>query len=101
MVKLDFAALIASSKIFAGSDPESIMISTELREKPVRLEVVIYKPPGDGPFPLLVVNHVSTGRGNNPALFTQTFSNPGPAARCSDRWRRVCGSSPQGEYSTC
>src|SRR5258708_4844231 len=43
MVKLDFAALIASSKIFAGSDPESIMISTKLREngKPVRLEVVI------------------------------------------------------------
>ena len=54
------------------------MISTKLREngKPVRLEVVIDKPPGDGPFPLLVVNHGSTGRGNNPALFTQTFSNP-------------------------
>jgi dienelactone hydrolase len=76
MVKLDLAALIASGKKFAGSDPESIMISTELREKPVRLEVVIYKPPGDGPFPLLVVNHGSTGRGNNPALFTQTFSSP-------------------------
>ncbi len=78
MVKRDFAALIASSKIFAGSDPESIMISTKLREngKPVRLEVVIDKPPGDGPFPLLVVNHGSTGPGNNPALFTQTFFYP-------------------------
>jgi len=78
MVKLDLAALIASDKIFGGSDPESIMIRTKLREngKPVRLEVVIYKPPGDRPFPLLVVNQGSTGRGNNPALFTQTFSNP-------------------------
>jgi dienelactone hydrolase len=74
MVKLDLAALIASGKKFA----ESIMISTKLRENgnPVRLEVVIEKPPGDGPFPLLVVNHGSTGRGNNPALFIQTYSNP-------------------------
>ena len=78
MVKLDLAALIASGKKFAGSDPESIMISTKLRENgnPVRLEVVIDKPPGDGPFPLLVVNHGSTGEGNDPTLFTQTFSNP-------------------------
>ena len=74
MVKVDLAALIASSEKFA----ESIMISTELREdgKPVRLEVVIAKPQGDGPFPLLVVNHGSTGQGTNPALFTETFSNP-------------------------
>jgi dienelactone hydrolase len=74
MVKVDLAALIASGEKFA----ESIMISTKLREngKPIRLEVVIHKPPGDGPFPLLVVNHGSTGRGNNPARFTQTFSNP-------------------------
>src|SRR5260370_34478785 len=68
MVKLDLAALIASGKIFAGSDPESIMISTKLREngKPLRLEVVIDKPPGDGPFPLLLVNHGSTGRPKKP-----------------------------------
>ena len=75
MVKSDLAALIASGVEFAESD---IMISTKLQEngKPVRLEVVIDKPPGDGPFPLLVVNHGSTGRGNNPALFTETSSNP-------------------------
>jgi len=74
MVKLDLAALIASGKKY----PESIMIGTKLRENgnPVRLEVVIDKPPGDGPFPLLVVNHGSTGAGTNPALFIQTFSNP-------------------------
>ena len=74
MEKVDLAALIASGKKFA----ESIMISTKLWEsgKPVRLEVVIDKPPGDGPFPLLVFNHGSTGQGNDPALFTQSFSNP-------------------------
>jgi dienelactone hydrolase len=75
MVKVDLAALIASGTKFAES---IIMLSTKLQEngKPVRLEVVIDKPPGEGPFPLLVVNHGSTGRGNNPALFTETFSNP-------------------------
>jgi dienelactone hydrolase len=73
MEKVDLAALIASGKEIA-----SIMINTELREngKPVRLEVVIDKPAGYGPFPLLVVNHGATGRGNNPALFTKTSSNP-------------------------
>jgi dienelactone hydrolase len=75
MVKADLAALIASGTKFSES---IIMIDTKLQEngKPVRLEVVIDKPPGDGPFPLLVVNHGSTGRGNNPALFTETSSNP-------------------------
>jgi len=53
------------------------MIETDLVElgKPVRLEVVIYKPPGDGPFPLAVINHGSTGRGDNPATFKHTFSD--------------------------
>ena len=52
------------------------MISTKLQEngKPIRLEVVIDKPAGDGPFPLLVVNHGSTGRGNNPARSAPTAS---------------------------
>lgn len=40
--------------------------------KPVRLEVVTFKPDGAGPFPLLLINHGSTGRGNDPALFRQT-----------------------------
>jgi dienelactone hydrolase len=75
MVKADLAALIASGVQFVESD---IMIGTKLEEdgKPVRLEVVIDKPPGEGSFPLLVVNHGSTGRGTNPALFTETSSDP-------------------------
>jgi dienelactone hydrolase len=49
-------------------------LDTALTEdgKPVRLEVVTFKPDGAGPFPLLLVNHGSTGRGSNPALFRQT-----------------------------
>ena len=53
-------------------------LSTTLQEggKPVRLEAVIKKPSGSGPFPLLVFNHGSTGRGTDPSLFTQTYASP-------------------------
>ena len=56
----------------------SEFLNTTLQEggKPVRLEVFIKKPPGNGPFPLLVFNHGSTGRGTDPNLFTQTYASP-------------------------
>ena len=52
-------------------------IPTALMEngKPVSLEVVIYKPAGRGPFPALMFNHGSTGNGDNPALFTSTYTS--------------------------
>jgi dienelactone hydrolase len=74
MTKFDFAALTAPGrKVFV--DPESTMIQTKLRENgtPIRLEVDIAKPAGNGPFPLVVINHGS-GRGNDPALIGQTFA---------------------------
>ena len=43
--------------------------------KPVTLEVVIYKPAGNGPFPALMFNHGSTGNGDNPALFISTYTS--------------------------
>lgn len=43
--------------------------------KPVTLEMVIYKPPGNGPFPTLMFNHGSTGNGDNPALFISTWTS--------------------------
>lgn len=43
--------------------------------KTVSLEVVIFRPVGKGPFPTVVFNHGSTGRGNNPAIFTKTYTN--------------------------
>ncbi len=39
----------------------------------VTLEVVLYRPLGTGPFPAVMFHHGSTGNGDNPALFTQTF----------------------------
>ena len=53
-------------------------ISTPFVEngKRVFLEVVIYKPPGDGPFPALMFNHGSTGNGDDAALFSSTWTSP-------------------------
>ena len=55
-----------------------VFLQTGLVEngKRVRLEAVVFRPAGTGPFPLAVVNHGSTGRGNDPRLFRQTFIAP-------------------------
>ena len=57
---------------------ERAFLKTDLIEngKPVRLEAIIFRPAGKGPFPLAVVNHGSTGRGSNPKLFRDTFTAP-------------------------
>ena len=59
----------------------STLLPTELLENgvPVRLEVVIFRPSGNGPFPLAVINHGSTGSGRDPALFTETWTDVGLA----------------------
>ena len=44
--------------------------------KPQTLEMVVYRPAGAGPFPTLVMNHGSTGSGDKPQLFTNTWTNP-------------------------
>lgn len=44
--------------------------------KPVRLEMVVHRPEGDGPFPTLVMNHGSTGIGNRPEWFGLTWVSP-------------------------
>jgi dienelactone hydrolase len=41
--------------------------------RPVELEVVLFTPPGAGPFPTVMFNHGSTGDGSDPSLFTVTF----------------------------
>ena len=40
------------------------------------LEMVVYRPPGKGPFPTLVFNHGSTGSGKQPEWFTLTWTSP-------------------------
>lgn len=70
-------ALMAYPAAAESTRGQSELVATGLVEdgKPVRLEVVTFKPSGQGPFPLAVINHGSTGRGNNPALFTRTWFN--------------------------
>jgi len=52
-------------------------IATELQENSttVELAVAIYAPAGDGPFPLALVHHGSTGEGNDPQAFDFFFAN--------------------------
>ena len=52
-------------------------ISTSLIESgnPVRLEVLIARPAGAGPFPTVIFNHGSTGRGDDPELFRRRWAN--------------------------
>lgn len=84
----------------------SQLISTSLMEdgKAIRLELLLRKPPGPGPFPTVVFNHGSTGRGDNPELFRRSWTSPAAAAYFVDRgWmiifpqRRGRGAS-EGRY---
>jgi dienelactone hydrolase len=44
------------------------------REAGVSLEIVVAKPAHDGPFPTIIFNHGSTGRGQNKAVYKRTIS---------------------------
>jgi dienelactone hydrolase len=41
----------------------------------IELEVVLFTPPGPGPFPTVMFNHGSTGNGSDPSLFTLTWTS--------------------------
>ncbi len=75
MTPADLAALTRPGAVVQWTRGRSELVPTRLVEDgmPIRHEVVIFKPPGEGPFPLAVINHGSTGRGTNPALFTETW----------------------------
>ena len=75
MIRADFSALTKPDAVVEWTRGKSEFLATDLIEdgKPVRLEAVIFKPNGAGPFPLAVINHGSTGGGRDPALFTQTW----------------------------
>lgn len=73
----NLADLRAGGKNINWSAGEQSFLATDLAEdgRPVKLETLVFKPEGTGPFPLAVVNHGSTGAGNDPTLFGQTWSN--------------------------
>lgn len=73
----DFAAMRAAPDVDWWSIGRAEMIETALREDdaPVRLNTVMYTPPGDGPFPLALVHHGSTGDGTDPAIADIVWTN--------------------------
>ena len=87
MMRADFVSLTKPGAVVDWIRGKSELLQTGLAEdgKLIRLEVVIFKPPGAGPFPLAVINHGSTGEGNNPALFTETWFDVGLADYLNDR----------------
>jgi dienelactone hydrolase len=52
---------------------QTVFLPVRLDGEPVRLEATIERPAGRSPFPLLVFNHGSTGRGNDPAAYRRTI----------------------------
>jgi dienelactone hydrolase len=75
--RFDMADLMRPAAGIAWTRPVEFL-DTSLQEdgRAVRLEVVIEKPTGEGPFPLLVFNHGSTGLGRDPATFRVTSWSP-------------------------
>jgi dienelactone hydrolase len=77
--QIDLAALTRGGVQlpWSSSNAEFLMLDTGLTEdgKPVRLEAVVYKPNGEGPFPLLVFNHGATLNGREPKRFRETWSS--------------------------
>jgi len=81
MSKVDIATLLTSGERVTWSKRQVEFLNTDLVEngRPVQLEVVLFKPEGEGPFPLVVFNHGSTGSGTLPERFTRTSWNFGLA----------------------
>jgi Serine aminopeptidase, S33 len=75
MSRTDLAVLARPDAVVAWSRGTSELLQTDLLEdgNPIRLETVIFNPPGPGPFPLAVFNHGSTGRNATPGVAKQTW----------------------------
>lgn len=75
LLRKELSAISTPAARVSWGSYQSQLLATNLREdgKAIRLEAVIYRPPGKGPFPLAVLNHGSTGRGDQPERFKDTF----------------------------
>ena len=78
LARMDLNRLIEPEATIPWTLGTSEYLVTDLIEdnKPIALESVIFKPPGKGPFPLVVVNHGSTGDGKKAAAAGQTWADP-------------------------
>lgn len=73
------AGVLARSNPAASMRKVRIPLNARAGKRNQTLEAVIFSPPGAGPFPTLVFNHGSTGKGSDPALFKLTDIEPSVA----------------------
>lgn len=71
------SALKQTDAEITWTNSETKMLPVQLFEddKQIQLETVIFKPSGDGPLPLAVINHGSTGNGRDANSFKNTWVN--------------------------
>ena len=72
-------------RVFATHSVERVPTPWTENGRPLTLELVVYRPLGVGPFPTLVFHHGSTGNGDDPALFRQTFTSETVAQAFADQ----------------
>lgn len=65
----------AQCQVFASRSVERIPTPWMDGGRALTLEMVVYRPLGASPFPTVIFHHGSTGSGDNPALFGQTFTS--------------------------
>ena len=96
-------ALLPFATAAIASEVTTEFITTSLLEdgKPLRLELQVRKPPGPGPFPTVLFNHGSTGRGNNPELFRRCWSSPTVATFFDERGWMVIFPQRRGRGASC
>jgi dienelactone hydrolase len=75
MSRMDLRSLRKRDAVVPWSRGTSELLQTDLRDEgnPIRLETVIFRPSGPGPFPLAVFNHGTTGRSPTPELLKETW----------------------------
>ena len=65
------AALLAVAAVAqAQAGPEQVWIPLKTSSRVLKLEATLYRPQGEGPFPVLLFSHGSTGGGRTPASTT-------------------------------
>lgn len=72
-------------RVFAIRTTERMATPWTEGGRALTLELVVYRPTTNGPYPTLIFHHGSTGNGDNPALFGLTYSSETLAKAFVDR----------------
>ena len=75
LASLALASMMQSDTGIVWFRGKSELLQTDLIEddRPIRLETIIFRPAGPGPFPLAVFNHGSTGKYGMPGLAKESW----------------------------